>query len=98
MPRALLPVHHHLSLTAKILLKNDSQNAEEIIGSFIQANLFAFNLNKAFDKCAIYRRKIRAVQRFWLNRNKAQITMLEFYVQKQVSDILTKFPKFIAVK
>ena len=39
MPRALLPVHHHLSLTAKILLKNDSQTAEEIIGSFIQAKL-----------------------------------------------------------
>jgi hypothetical protein len=68
-----------------------------VIKCFEQTRL-GVGLNSAFGLAAGYRSKVRLVQRFWLNRNSAQLILFKLYLETQVIELLKKYPHFSVVK
>jgi hypothetical protein len=74
--------------------KKDSSKAEEVVTNCLSEICVAMNLNKLLNKAAIYRSKIRGIQRYWKGRNQAQMTMFQHFIEVQSGLFLTKFMYF----
>lgn len=53
-------------------------------------------VNKAMAKSTDFRVKIRAIQKYWQERNRAQLASFEEYINHQIKDLLAKHPHFAA--
>lgn len=53
-------------------------------------------VNKALVKSSDFRIKIRTIQKYWQERNRAQLASFEEYINHQIKDLLSKHPHFAA--
>ena len=93
-----MPVYHHLCVAARTFLKVDGLAAMKMVVKCFEQTRLGVGLNSAFNLAAGYRRKVRFVQRFWLDRNGAQIRLFSLYLEMQVQELLRKIPHFAVVK
>jgi len=90
----MLAIYHSTAVLTKLMFKKDTSKAQKVVVNCLNEIHIAMGLNSLLNHAAVYRSKIRNLQRYWLGRNKAQIKMFKHFIEVQSGIFLTKFMYF----
>jgi hypothetical protein len=92
--RELTTVRTLVGLEARSILGESCKRAGGILMDCLGRVGAAALVNKALGKSAEFRVKVRAIQKYWQERNGSQIASFEEYINHQIKDLLGKHPHF----
>ena len=85
-----------MQLEVKLIHKESHKKAGIILMDCLVRVGSAALVNKALVRSSDFRIKIRTIQKYWQERNRAQLASFEEYINYQIKDLLTKHPHFAA--
>lgn len=94
--RNSFPIKHFILMNAKITHEESTIKSLSIIMLCVKELTPGLIINTLFEKAKDYRRKVRIIQRKWLIKYKARMTMLESYAQRQ-TNMMIKYHKYLSV-
>ena len=89
-----MTAYYSIAVLAKLMIKKDISKAKQVVVDCLNETLIGMSLNNLLNHAATYRSKIRKIQRYWINRNRAQMTMFQHFIEVHSGIFLTKFMYF----